>query len=825
MVLAEQLIVNLRGATQCKSKTIYIYRRNTNSSAIVSLMSSQDTEITERLNDLTDNPESIFKIYNVRLKELLNKTVQRDSFLSVMCEEMDLSEVFLSSSQGLKIIPVDEYDKYIQDSAKLFYELHDTANKKFNDLVLIYMSIILSHLLSERFQKLPDEKKYDDLFKQHNKCFVETRDFYFNKVLGSISDNAEKWFSIQEHYKHSRCKEKIELLESCNKDTVEIFTFLEKDKKKWTESESNLFKYHTDKYCKIKIKFQRFRSYWNNISNSIFRTGVCYLFGSFLVPAIHNNTCSVEDLDRYNKLFSDNKILTIEFDAQLKQFEDYNVLSEVFKKINLQILFDKELNRIEKQCVKKRKRSSELIVHDVESSDVTIGNIQNTIEMIETMSAMGAVVETKNNEVDEIIIVKNTADNSQCMIMDDKDKTLAAGDVGNCDNNDNDNDNNKKDDNNHTLAEYDNTLPLGHGDDIDNDDDDDDDEQYYEEIVQYLTDYRFVEKYLRDINEDQTVTIDSFLKSNYPLLTARHISEKFLYSTISERFKFQIQYNDLRKLTKDNWLGDNNINLMAEIINFIFFCLSDLNNNPTVHCWNTFLYSKLFTHGVFDYNFVKRWTKRIKTFEFKKFLIPININNNHWTLICCILTLSTRTIEISYYDSFGPHPTASDKYCTAAKEWFKCELKAKKIKHDFTYILNDKSIIQQFDGNNCGLVVIQNMINLAFNKDIKIYNNQDEIKSLRSLITYISLDSGMDSLKLFEGIDLSKIESIMNYQRSHSFTTLKAIHPPTVSVDSMSIDNSSSSAEDRLKKYKNDDDDESFQEYLQIMTTLMKKFG
>jgi hypothetical protein len=60
-------------------------------------------------------------------------------------------------------------------------------------------------------------------------------------------------------------------------------------------------------------------------------------------------------------------------------------------------------------------------------------------------------------------------------------------------------------------------------------------------------------------------------------------------------------------------------------------------------------------------------TGKALTEEFKKFLIPININNNHWTLICCILTFSTRTIEISYYDSFGPHPTASDKYCTAAK--------------------------------------------------------------------------------------------------------------------------------------------------------------
>jgi len=49
---------------------------------------------------------------------------------------------------------------------------------------------------------------------------------------------------------------------------------------------------------------------------------------------------------------------------------------------------------------------------------------------------------------------------------------------------------------------------------------------------------------------------------------------------------------------------------------------SEEEDNPPVHCFNTFLYPRLKEKG---YNSVKRWTKKINIFEKAIIIFPIHL--------------------------------------------------------------------------------------------------------------------------------------------------------------------------------------------------------
>ena len=110
-------------------------------------------------------------------------------------------------------------------------------------------------------------------------------------------------------------------------------------KKKWTAEQEILFDDHMQKYERVKLNLQSFFKAWNNLSNELFRKGFRYLFGSFLIPAIENNTCSEDELNLYNRFFSldKNKTVTYQIDNELKKLEQgqYNLLVEEFKKVDL----------------------------------------------------------------------------------------------------------------------------------------------------------------------------------------------------------------------------------------------------------------------------------------------------------------------------------------------------------------------------------------------------------------------------------------------------------------------------------------------------------
>ena len=52
---------------------------------------------------------------------------------------------------------------------------------------------------------------------------------------------------------------------------------------------------------------------------------------------------------------------------------------------------------------------------------------------------------------------------------------------------------------------------------------------------------------------------------------------------------------------------------------------------------NTFFFAKLFGDSkTYNYDAVRRWTKKVDVFTCEKIFIPINIDNGHWVLACIL---------------------------------------------------------------------------------------------------------------------------------------------------------------------------------------------
>lgn len=117
---------------------------------------------------------------------------------------------------------------------------------------------------------------------------------------------------------------------------------------------------------------------------------------------------------------------------------------------------------------------------------------------------------------------------------------------------------------------------------------------------------------------------------------------------LCQKFNLAISRADLELLSwkPNKWLNDNLINFYMELVN------ERSKHNPLlpkVYAFNTFFAKKL-SEGVYNYNNVRRWTKRLKLniFSCQKVFFPINYAK-HWALI--IAHMDRKRIE--YYDSLG----------------------------------------------------------------------------------------------------------------------------------------------------------------------------
>ena len=133
----------------------------------------------------------------------------------------------------------------------------------------------------------------------------------------------------------------------------------------------------------------------------------------------------------------------------------------------------------------------------------------------------------------------------------------------------------------------------------------------------------------------------------------------------------------------------------------------------------------------YDYNNVKRWTKRYDVFSLDKIFFPINTANSHWTLL--VLHMQQRVAY--YYDSLPGRSDRPSECFERMKLWLTDEAKDKK--QDLNYDPSDWKLVEpqcpkQTNGYDCGVFTIMYMDFLV--DDLPLDFTQDDIPAFREKI-------------------------------------------------------------------------------------------
>ncbi|KAH8582918.1 ULP1 like chllamydin domain containing protease [Cryptosporidium sp. chipmunk genotype I] len=193
-------------------------------------------------------------------------------------------------------------------------------------------------------------------------------------------------------------------------------------------------------------------------------------------------------------------------------------------------------------------------------------------------------------------------------------------------------------------------------------------------------------------------------------------SNRGLIVAVNNKSNIELSIDLVQCLRSQQWLND-------ELINFYFSMLQERNDRqvskgfkPKVWLWNSFFYTKLTSdqneETGYCYKNVSRWTqrKKIDLFDYDIVLLPINVNNVHWTLG----VVNFRLGYIQYIDSLGGsfqnhlgctkmsaiffqnmNRYIQDEYLDKKKEIFPGQLK------HFTSF--SEPVPQQNNGSDCGV--------------------------------------------------------------------------------------------------------------------------
>ena len=111
-----------------------------------------------------------------------------------------------------------------------------------------------------------------------------------------------------------------------------------------------------------------------------------------------------------------------------------------------------------------------------------------------------------------------------------------------------------------------------------------------------------------------------------------------------DKFHIDMTVAKISCLKPGTWLNDEVINFYSSML---MQDLAQSTKSREIYIFSTFFMSKLNQSGEYRFDLVARWTKKIDIFGLKKVFIPINITNQHWTLVFIDLTVKT----IGYYDA------------------------------------------------------------------------------------------------------------------------------------------------------------------------------
>jgi sentrin-specific protease 1 len=191
--------------------------------------------------------------------------------------------------------------------------------------------------------------------------------------------------------------------------------------------------------------------------------------------------------------------------------------------------------------------------------------------------------------------------------------------------------------------------------------------------------------------------------------------------TFDEESLLELRGVDVRRrhfktLQPNVWLVCEIINIYMNILkNFdIDKCVTDPDRRPILFLPSQFITKLIIDDGHYNYNNVKRWTngrtsqRNHNIFEHKFVLIPVNIDNCHWTLVA--VNIEEKTIV--YYDSMaGPATLNSNRFTKNILRWVSDE---HMVRHNVPLNIQDWSQVvlakhqypQQTNNDDCGIFTL-----------------------------------------------------------------------------------------------------------------------
>ncbi|GAA6062993.1 hypothetical protein JCM10212_004975 [Sporobolomyces blumeae] len=200
------------------------------------------------------------------------------------------------------------------------------------------------------------------------------------------------------------------------------------------------------------------------------------------------------------------------------------------------------------------------------------------------------------------------------------------------------------------------------------------------------------------------------------------------------------EHKNLERMKPSVWVDDSVVSFYAVLINNRFNKAQETGEwgegsqrLKKVHCFNNSFWNFYNESG---YSRVKKWTKRFDVFEKDIMIVPININNSHWT--CAAVNIRDKRFE--YYDSLG---SRMRKAYTQLRKWLQEEHQTKKGKpidlsdwEDYW----DPTIPQQDNCNDCGVFTCAFMESLS--REVEEFDfTQAQMPYLRQKIVY-EIDKG-----------------------------------------------------------------------------------
>lgn len=125
------------------------------------------------------------------------------------------------------------------------------------------------------------------------------------------------------------------------------------------------------------------------------------------------------------------------------------------------------------------------------------------------------------------------------------------------------------------------------------------------------------------------------------------------HEVIIDKYSIDMTRAKLVCLKPSTWLNDEVINFYMSMLQERDLALTEKaggeNNRKSSHYFSSFFIDRLTADRQYNFNNIKRWTKKFDVFSKDKIFMPVNLSQTHWTMI--VVYVQKR--EIHYYDSMS----------------------------------------------------------------------------------------------------------------------------------------------------------------------------